>query len=398
MKKINNKLYFLENELKTNNKIRKSIILTEDNKYNTFFLSVISPILNNLIKGMSKVEFNNLKAKNYDLDYNVSIKNIDNKTLLIITISFIDLNMLNDNEELLDFIEKIFKGLSYSLKDLENTILDYKNYLNSLKDQNDKLIKINLNDEIFKDDENYLLFDEKIELINKINVNELDEFFKSINKNNSYIVFEGKKSSLSKVENLLLSLTTDDKLELCNTKKRKINKTKDKIEKIKNDNQISICLNFQANLNINEQHKLKILSYLFGRGVYSKLFTNVREKKSLCYSIYSIEDINYGIDVFTGVDIKNKEETINEIKSQFEEIKKGNFKKEFELAKKQYISEIIANKDNFNVQTNYLDKNIIYDTNIYNNESILNEVKEININDIQNFSKEFELIKLIILN
>ncbi len=397
MKKINEKFYFLKNDFKTNNKIRKSIILKNDYKYNTFFLSIVVPILNNLIKGMSKVEFNNAKSKNYDLDYNVSFKSIDNNILLNITVDFIDLSILNDMY-ILDFIENIFNGLTYNKKDIENAILDYKNYLISIEDQKDKFIKILLNDKIFSLNNDYLSFEERKEVINNISIEKVEEFLSSIDYNNGYFLFEGKEKSLEKINPIMEKLYKNNDLIIYEKNKKEVNKEKEIIEKIKSENQISLALNFQSEMNMKDEHKLRILSYLFGKGVYSKLFVNVREKKSLCYSVYSIEDIRYGIDVFTGVDFKNKEETIKEIKKQFKEIQKGNFLKEFELAKKQYYNEIISNKDNFVVQSNYLDKNIVYKTNVYETNYILKAIENITKKDIEEFSKKFILKKTIVLN
>ncbi len=397
MKKINEKLFFLENNLKTNNKIRKSIVLRNSSKYDTFFLSIITPILNRTIKDMSKVDFNKEKSKNYDLEYDISFNKINGNIILNITISFIDLSILND-ENILSLIENILKGITYNIKDLENAILDYKNFLNSLKDQNDKYIKVKLNDMLFINDENYLSYEEKLEFLKNNDSIKIQNFFKEIDLSNNYFVFEGKEESLKKISSLLTTLTNKNKLEILKTYKKEISKEKENIEDIKTKNQVSLSLNYQANVTPKDEHKLKILSYLFGRGVYSKLFTNVREKKSLCYSIYSIEDIRYGIDVFTGVDFSNKEEAIKEITRQFKEIQKGNFLKEFELAKKQYYNEVLSNKDNYVVQTNYLDKNLIYDVKYYNTENILIEIDKITFEEIKEFSNTFELKKVIVLN
>ncbi len=397
MKKINKKLYFLENKLKTNNKIRKSIILKKTSKYDTLFLSIIIPILNNLIKGMNKVDFNKAKSENYDLEYDINFRKINNNIILNLTISFIDLSLL-DNDNILNLIEDILKGLTYNFKDLENAILDYENFLNSLEDQKDKFIKVKLNDQLFINDENYLTFKEKIEFFKSNNILNIENFIKEIDLSNNYFVFEGKKESFKQVKLLLDSLNTKEELNIIKGYEKNINQKKEVIEDIRNENQVSLSLNYQADISIKDEHKLKILSYIFGRGVYSKLFMNVREKKSLCYSIYSVEDIRYGIDVFTGVDFLNKDEAIKEIKKQFKNIQKGNFLKEFELAKKQYYSEVLYNKDNYEIQNNYLDKNIIYETDYYTTNNILIDIDKISFEDIKNFSNKFELKKVIVLN
>ena len=75
---------------------------------------------------------------------------------------------------------------------------------------------------------------------------------------------------------------------------------------------------------------------IFGGSPSSKLFRNVREKQSLCYSCSSSFDIVKGaLFVRSGISNENKDRVINEVLRQFEEIKRGNISDyEFECSKK----------------------------------------------------------------
>ena len=71
---------------------------------------------------------------------------------------------------------------------------------------------------------------------------------------------------------------------------------------------------------------LTVFADLFGGGPYSKLFTNVREKLSLCYYCAARPNRNKGyILVDCGVESENAEKAENEILNQLNELKKGNF-------------------------------------------------------------------------
>lgn len=71
---------------------------------------------------------------------------------------------------------------------------------------------------------------------------------------------------------------------------------------------------------------IKVMCDIFGGGVYSKLFNNVREKMSLCY--YCSAGFNRGkglIMVQSGIENENEQKAIDAILAQLEDIQKGNF-------------------------------------------------------------------------
>ena len=74
---------------------------------------------------------------------------------------------------------------------------------------------------------------------------------------------------------------------------------------------------------------IKVMCDIFGGGVYSKLFNNVREKMSLCY--YCSAGFNRGkglIMVQSGIENENEQKAIDAILAQLEDIQKGNFSDE----------------------------------------------------------------------
>ena len=79
---------------------------------------------------------------------------------------------------------------------------------------------------------------------------------------------------------------------------------------------------------------LMILNSLFGGGVSSKLFLNVREKLSLCYYASSMLDKHKGVMlVASGVDFSKFDAAQDEILAQLESIKNGNVREwEFNAA------------------------------------------------------------------
>lgn len=70
---------------------------------------------------------------------------------------------------------------------------------------------------------------------------------------------------------------------------------------------------------------MQLLNTVYGAGVTSKLFCNVREKLSLCYYCSSGDNAQKGfMTVNSGIEFKNEKKAADEILAQLDEIKKGN--------------------------------------------------------------------------
>lgn len=74
---------------------------------------------------------------------------------------------------------------------------------------------------------------------------------------------------------------------------------------------------------------MTVMSDIFGGGTYSKLFSNVREKMSLCYYCSSRLDRDKGImTVQSGIETENEEKAKKAISEQLDAMKRGDFLKE----------------------------------------------------------------------
>lgn len=83
---------------------------------------------------------------------------------------------------------------------------------------------------------------------------------------------------------------------------------------------------------------IKVMNDIFGAGVYSKLFLNVREKQSLCYYCSSRLDANKGIIMIqSGVEKENIEKAVKSIKKEFDDMRNGKFDDETIEASKMSI-------------------------------------------------------------
>ena len=106
-----------------------------------------------------------------------------------------------------------------------------------------------------------------------------------------------------------------------------------------------LCMGFSSAVcgNDDESLPLLIMTDIFGGGPYSRLFSNVREKMSLCYYCSASSVRMKGlITVESGVEFDKAEKAEKEILNQLEIVKKGEFS-DFEFA-----SSIKSIRDSFN--------------------------------------------------
>lgn len=116
-------------------------------------------------------------------------------------------------------------------------------------------------------------------------------------------------------------------------------------------------IGFRTNITASHAHYHKLVAFneIFGGGLNSKLFMNVREKASLCYTVYSaVDKYNGQLFVYTGIDSANYQKAYDIIKEQLLAIINGDIS-DFEMsaAKKEYRTRLKAVNDSAAAMVNY---------------------------------------------
>ena len=110
-----------------------------------------------------------------------------------------------------------------------------------------------------------------------------------------------------------------------------------------------LCMGFATTITnrMEEFPAMQVLNTLFGAGMTSKLFMNIREKLSLCYSIGSSYYGTKGIiTVCAGIDFDREEQTRQEVLRQLEACKTGDIApEELNAAKEALLSSLRATHD-----------------------------------------------------
>ena len=116
------------------------------------------------------------------------------------------------------------------------------------------------------------------------------------------------------------------------------------VEEEKDVSQGRLVLGYRCStvLSDDDYYAMALFNEIFGGGSVSKLFMNVREKKSLCYYCYSsLHSATGTIYVGCGIDPMKKDDAIREIGTQLDAMKRGDFSdEEIETARRTLISGI----------------------------------------------------------
>lgn len=135
-----------------------------------------------------------------------------------------------------------------------------------------------------------------------------------------------------------------------------------------------------------------VANEILGGGPNSKLFTFVREKESLAYYVYS-QTLKYKsiMLVSSGIEIENFEKTKEIIKSQVEEMIKGNFSDEdIQDAKNSIVTSIKSLQDNnYTVADFYLSNAIANEERTFH--TYVDSIKKVTKEDIIKSCRELKL-------
>lgn len=122
----------------------------------------------------------------------------------------------------------------------------------------------------------------------------------------------------------------------------------------------------QVDLLHKDYYAAVLYSAVLGGGAHSKLFLNVREKHSLCYSIYSALEKFKGILVISaGIEIADYERAKSLIEEQVQDMKEGNIsQEELSHAKKHMINGLMSLKDSLYALSDFYYNQSLRDKNV----------------------------------
>ena len=203
-------------------------------------------------------------------------------------------------------------------------------YLKSTINNPSRYATIRLSEMLRRDDETLMTLEEMIEAVNACDAAALTEFYRKALTNRPIDVFYIGSLSRPEIEKRVMaclgSHTSANTLSVkpaCAVYPRRIPAKKEEAMPI---SQARLCLGFRSDVlpDSEDYYAMVIFNELFGGSPASKLFLNVREKMSLCYSCASYYNPTTGsIRVNAGISSKNREVAEAAILREFENITSG---------------------------------------------------------------------------
>lgn len=206
-------------------------------------------------------------------------------------------------------------------------------YLKSAINNPSRYATIRLSEMLRRDDETLMTLEEMIAAVENCDAKALTEFYKKALSGRPVEVFYigslTKEEIGKRIMHSLSSLSVNEKSVVphCSVYPARSTERKEETMPI---SQGRLCLGFCSNVmpDSEEYYAMVIFNELFGGSPASKLFMNVREKMSLCYSCASYYNPTTGsVRVNAGISSENREITERAILEEFKNIQNGKISK-----------------------------------------------------------------------
>lgn len=156
-----------------------------------------------------------------------------------------------------------------------------------------------------------------------------------------------------------------------------------------------LTIGFRTNVepSSEEFYALCVANGIFGAGVHSKLFQNVREKNSLAYYAASrIERYKGILLAYSGIEIKNKDKAQDLILKQLQEVKDGNItENEYESTIRMFKNAFNSYKDTQFAIMDFFIGQIFLNTEILSLDEFIEKISSVTIEDAVRCAQKIEL-------
>lgn len=330
-----------ENSVFSNNAVLGALMAKSSRKYQT--QKEIEKYLNSL----------------YGANYDVNVEKYGDLYNLEFRIEYINKKFLPGNEDLLENILNFLKEMIYNPADWtdENIKREKEFILERINERKDEKLKYGVQraEELLCKDEPFGVFlygdQDNVQNVDK---DVLKNAYSELLKSCVTVIISGNLEGYDNIEETFnevfknIEFSSKEVTDLIyNTKRESDNKTEE-FKEYQDTTQSVLSLGLRIkDCTIDDFYALNLYNAILGTTPSSKLFQNVREKKSLAYTVrsryYRFKDI---IVIFAGINKENYQKAVDVIKEQIEAIKKGEIsKEEFESAKDSLMADLLEWKD-----------------------------------------------------
>tara|TARA_B110000046_G_scaffold185374_1_gene226767 strand:- start:631 stop:1887 length:1257 start_codon:yes stop_codon:yes gene_type:complete len=135
-----------------------------------------------------------------------------------------------------------------------------------------------------------------------------------------------------------------------------------------------------------DRYALRALAIILGGGMSSRLFQELREKRGLCYSIFSFTQMQSSSGVFgfyAGTSPKDGNQLLEASLCEWNKLKGSISEDEVLRAKAQMRSGFIMGQESTGSRAEYLAKNILTFGKLKSTEQVLREIDKVSVNSVE---------------
>lgn len=344
-------------------------------------------------------KLDNMMQELYSTNISASIDKIGEKQIIAFRLSFVSDRYLPETithkalellKEVIFFPNIVDDGFDKKYVDIEKEVLaeDIKSLINN----KGKYAVSRATDIMFENEPFSIRFDGYIEDLENINEKNLYTYYKEFIKTTPIDIVVAGQFDKEQITNYIKEIF-DIKINPVDMAEEQLHKNGDfkQIEEYMDITQGKLVLGYSFDISPKDDNYYDFIMYsdILGGGVYSKLFMNVREKHSLCYSIGSyIQKYKGTMMIVSGIEHENKQKAIDLIQEQMQDIKNGKISDiELESAKKHYLHSLETLNDSLHALSDFYYAQSI-SPNPKNIEQIKDIVKNIDKNSVQKIAQK----------
>lgn len=347
----------------------------------------------------------------YGAAYHVNIEKIGDLYNIEFITEFINKKYLPQKEELIDKVLNFLEEMLYNVDDWSaDSIQREKDFIiERINERKDEKLRYGIQraEELLCKGEpfgSYLYGD--VETVSKINKEILKEAYKNLMSNCVTVLIVGNLDGYENVDEIIENKfskyvkdksVTQLKTNVHNDKKSEYEEVKEKQDTTQSV--LSLGLRIDSN-NPQDFYVLNVYNAILGTTPSSKLFQNVREKESLCYTVrsryYRLKNI---IVIYAGINKENYEKALNTINKQIEDMKNGKISDiEFATAKDSLIADLCEMNDSKIATSKMMFSNLISFKDANKSiEDMKQKISNVTKEDVVNIAKEVNVEKVFLL-
>ena len=381
-------------------KITIDVILSDKiDEKNLSYRTLLSRVMESKsTKYLTKRDINRKLDMLYGANFGISSSKEGITTYIDASIDGVNPRYVSDDnllDEMFSFLTHMLFNPSFDVKNVNEEKRLLLDDYNLEYDNKSALAAIRCNNIAFKNEIARFKANGEKEIVEKITNKELEEYYNYVIKNNKVdiIICGDVDDNVIDLAKKHFDFGVNLKLFPVDYEEKTITKAIYQKDTIKTS-QSQLVVKYRCYTRVKDKDYLKMCLFetIFGGFSSSLLFTNVREKNSLCYSIRSSYAAYKGvITVLAGINAKDYDNALKLIKEQLENIKNGNFSCELlEMARLNMLSGIKRTGDSL-----YSIAKKIYTSEILDKEfrldEYIDEIKSITKEDIIEVSKKLVL-------